>query len=154
MSSDHVELVLASSAGPGLRCWRSRRQLGQFRARALDLLDEVGLTDVSDAEAGSLAPGQMRALELGLALASDPQLLLLDEPATGLGVGDVDRLIGLVTRMAEGRTVVLVDHNLHVVECLADTVTVLQSGQVLAKGSYAQVGNDERVIAAYLGQAG
>jgi len=117
------------------------------------LLDQVGLADLSGLPAGSLAYGQKRALELALALALDPKLLLLDEPTAGMGVEDVDRTIALVKQVAQGRTVVLVDHNMHVVGSLADTVTVLQSGQVLAEGPYEQVRQDDRVIEAYLGTA-
>ena len=87
-----------------------------------------------------------------LALARDPRLLLLDEPTAGLGPEDIDGMIALVRRAALGRTVVLVDHNMRVVATLADTVTVLHAGRVLAEGSYAQVRHDERVITAYLGQ--
>jgi branched-chain amino acid transport system ATP-binding protein len=151
---DHVELALASPTGLGYRFWRSSAQMRQFRGRALDLLDQVGLADLSGAVAGALAYGQKRALELALALALDPQLLLLDEPTAGMGLEDVDRTIALVKKVSEGRTVVFVDHNMHVVGSLADTVTVLQSGQVLAEGSYDQVRHDERVVTAYLGQAG
>ena len=118
------------------------------------VLEQVGLADRSGQNAGSLAYGQKRALEMALALALDPRLLLLDEPTAGMGVEDVDRTIELVKRSSAGRTVVFVDHNMHVVGSLADTVTVLQSGQVLAQGSYDEVRNDERVITAYLGQAG
>ena len=71
-----------------------------------------------------------------------------------MGLEDVDRTIALVKKVASGRTVVFVDHNMHVVGSLADTVTVLQSGQILAEGTYEQVRNDEKVITAYLGQAG
>jgi branched-chain amino acid transport system ATP-binding protein len=151
---DHVELALASPTGLGYRFWRSSSQMRQFRERAMELLDQVGLSDRSGAVAGSLAYGQKRALELALALALDPQLLLLDEPTAGMGVEDVDRTIALVKQVGQGRTVVFVDHNMHVVGSLADTVTVLQSGQVLASGTYDQVRHDERVITAYLGQAG
>ena len=151
---DHVELALASPTGLGYRFWRSSGQMRRFRERALDLLDQVGLADRSGAAAGSLAYGQKRALELALALALDPQLLLLDEPTAGMGVEDVDRTIALVKKVSAGRTVVFVDHNMHVVGSLADTVTVLQSGRVLAEGPYDQVRNDEAVITAYLGQAG
>jgi branched-chain amino acid transport system ATP-binding protein len=151
---DHVELALASPTGLGYRFWRSSAQMRQFRDRAMELLGQVGLADRSGVPAGSLAYGQKRALELALALALDPQLLLLDEPTAGMGVEDVDRTIALVKQVAQGRTVVFVDHNMHVVGSLADTVTVLQSGQVLASGTYDQVRHDERVITAYLGQAG
>ncbi|SES32553.1 amino acid/amide ABC transporter ATP-binding protein 1, HAAT family [Pedococcus cremeus] len=151
---DHLELALASPTGMGYRFWRSNAQLRRFRDRAMELLDEVGLGDRAGQAAGSLAYGQKRALELALALALDPRLLLLDEPTAGMGLEDVDRTIALVKKVAAGRTVVFVDHNMHVVGSLADTVTVLQSGQVLAEGTYEQVRNDERVITAYLGQAG
>ncbi|HEX5512152.1 MAG TPA: hypothetical protein VFX41_10585, partial [Actinomycetales bacterium] len=96
--------------------------------------------------------GRKRALELALALALDPQLLLLDEPTAGMGIEDVQRTIDLVRKVSAGRTVVFVDHNMHVVGSLADRVTVLQSGRVLAEGSYDEVRTDERVVTAYLGE--
>ncbi len=150
---EHLELALASRTGLGMRFWQSVTRFGRFDDRATALLDQVGLADLSGLPAGSLAYGQKRALELALALALDPKLLLLDEPTAGMGVEDVDRTIALVKQVAEGRTVVLVDHNMHVVGSLAHTVTVLQSGQVLAEGPYEQVRQDDRVIEAYLGTA-
>ena len=78
--------------------------------------------------------------------------MLLDEPTAGMGVEDVQRTIDLIGRVAHGRTVVLVDHNMHVVGSLADRVTVLQQGRILAEGSYEQVRRDPRVITAYLGE--
>ena len=150
---EHLELALASRTGLGMRFWQSVSRFGRFEDRAMALLDQVGLADLSGLPAGSLAYGQKRALELALALALDPKLLLLDEPTAGMGVEDVDRTIALVKQVAQGRTVVLVDHNMHVVGSLADTVTVLQSGQVLAEGPYEQVRQDDRVIEAYLGTA-
>jgi branched-chain amino acid transport system ATP-binding protein len=80
-------------------------------------------------------------------------VMLLDEPTAGMGIEDVDRTIELVRRIAAGRTVVFVDHNMHVVGNLADRVTVLQQGKVLAEGAYDEVRNDDRVITAYLGEA-
>jgi branched-chain amino acid transport system ATP-binding protein len=79
-------------------------------------------------------------------------VLLLDEPTAGMGVEDVDRIIELIGRVRAGRTVVLVEHNMGVVARLADRVTVLQRGRVLAEGTYAEVRDDPRVIDAYLGQ--
>jgi branched-chain amino acid transport system ATP-binding protein len=90
---------------------------------------------------------------MALVLALEPRIMLLDEPTAGMGVEDVDRTIALVRRIAEGRTVVFVDHNMHVVGSLADRVTVLQAGRVLAEGSYDEVRTDQRVITAYLGEA-
>ena len=114
-SGEHLELALASRTGLGMRFWQSVTRFGRFEDRTTALLDQVGLADLSGLPAGSLAYGQKRALELALALALDPKLLLLDEPTAGMGVEDVDRTIALVKQVAEGRTVVLVDHNMHVV---------------------------------------
>jgi branched-chain amino acid transport system ATP-binding protein len=135
----------------GRQWWRSVRRLAVFKDRATELLAQVGLADLAGAPAASLAYGQKRALELAIALALDPKLLLLDEPTAGMGIEDVDRTIALVKSLAVGRTVVFVDHNMHVVGSLADRVTVLQSGQVLAEGPYDEVRADERVVSAYLG---
>ena len=151
---EHLELALASPTGIGYRFWTSRKRLGAFRERSMELLREVGLADRSGQRAGSLAYGQKRALEIALALALDPSLLLLDEPTAGMGLEDVDRTIALVKKVSDGRTVVFVDHNMHVVGSLADNVTVLQSGEVLAEGTYDEVRVDEKVITAYLGESG
>ncbi|HEU5160123.1 MAG TPA: ABC transporter ATP-binding protein [Streptosporangiaceae bacterium] len=149
----HVELALASGTGLGWRFWRSDRALRRFAERAGELLDQVGLADHGDVPAGSLAYGRKRALELALALALDPKVLLLDEPTSGMGVEDVDRTIELIRKIRAGRTVVLVEHNMNVVASLADRVTVLQHGKVLVEGPYAEVRRDPRVIAAYLGDS-
>jgi len=151
---EHLELALASPTGIGYRFWTSRKGLGAFRERSMELLSEVGLHDRSGQRAGSLAYGQKRALEIALALALDPSLLLLDEPTAGMGLEDVDRTIALVKKVSDGRTVVFVDHNMHVVGSLADSVTVLQSGEVLAEGTYDEVRRDDKVITAYLGESG
>ena len=148
---EHVELALQGRAGGGLRFWRSERVLEVHRSRADELLDQVGLADLATVRAGALSYGRKRALEIALALALDPQLLLLDEPTAGMGVEDVDRTIELVRQVSAGRTVVFVDHNMHVVGSLADRVTVLQAGQVLAEGTYEEVRRDPRVVTAYLG---
>jgi branched-chain amino acid transport system ATP-binding protein len=150
---EHVELALASPTGMGMQFWRSIKRMSVFKDRSMELLERVGLADRAAAPAGSLAYGQKRALELAIAMALDPKLLLLDEPTAGMGIEDIDRTIALVKQLAVGRTVVFVDHNMHVVGSLADTVTVLQAGEVLAEGPYEQVRNDERVITAYLGSA-
>jgi branched-chain amino acid transport system ATP-binding protein len=151
---EHLELALASPTGLGYHFWSSRKRLGQFKARAMELLSQIGLADRAGVTAGSLAYGQKRALEIALAIANDPELLLLDEPTAGMGLEDVDRTIELVKQVSKGRSVVFVDHNMHVVGSLADRVTVLQSGEVLAEGTYDEVRNDEKVITAYLGETG
>ncbi|NVI88179.1 ABC transporter ATP-binding protein [Actinomadura sp. BRA 177] len=149
----HLELALASGTGLGWRFWRSDRTLSRFAGRAGELLDRVGLVGHGDVPAGSLSYGSKRALELALALALDPKVLLLDEPTAGMGVEDVERTIELVRQIRDGRTVVLVEHNMNVVASLADRVTVLQHGRVLAEGPYAEIRHDPRVITAYLGDS-
>ena len=152
-SREQLELALQGLTSQGLRFWRSEKLLGRHRARVDELLTQVGLMPLAEKPVGLLAYGQKRALELALVLALDPRVMLLDEPTAGMGVEDVDRTIELVRRIAAGRTVVFVDHNMHVVGSLADRVTVLQQGKVLAEGAYDEVRNDERVITAYLGEA-
>jgi branched-chain amino acid transport system ATP-binding protein len=148
---EHVELALQSHSGLGWRFWRSEKLMRRWTPRALELLDEVGLADAARTPASVLAYGRKRALELAIALALEPRILLLDEPTAGMGLEDVDRTVELIGRVRTGRTVVLVEHNMRVVGRLADRVTVLQSGRVLVEGPYEQVRTDERVIAAYLG---
>ncbi|MET8152814.1 ATP-binding cassette domain-containing protein, partial [Actinoplanes sp. NPDC005259] len=120
---------------------------------ALALLDDVGLADAAEVPAAALAYGRKRALELAVALALDPRVLLLDEPTAGMGAEDVERTIALIRTVRAGRTVVLVEHNMRVVANLADRVTVLTHGTVLVEGGYAEVRADPRVITAYLGAA-
>lgn len=150
---EHVELALQSGTGLGYRFWRSDRLVRRFAARAAELLEEVGLAARADQPAGSLTYGEKRALELALALALSPTLMLLDEPTAGMSVGDIDRTIELIRRLRADRTIVLVEHNMNVVGALADRVTVLQFGEVLVEGPYDQVRDDPRVIAAYLGES-
>jgi branched-chain amino acid transport system ATP-binding protein len=150
---EHVELALQGGTGLGWRFWRSEKQLARFGDRAKELLGQVRLADLAETHAGALSYGHKRALELALALALDPKVLLLDEPTAGMGAEDVDATVELIGRVREGRTVVLVEHNMNVVASLADKVTVLQSGRVLAEGPYAEIRHDPRVIAAYLGDA-
>ncbi|WP_326564227.1 ABC transporter ATP-binding protein [Micromonospora peucetia] len=150
---EHVELALQSPSGLGWRFWRSAKLMRRYTERAGELLNMVGLAELSEAPAEALAYGRKRALELAIALALDPKVLLLDEPTAGMGLEDVDRTVELVSRVRQGRTVVLVEHNMSVVGRLADTVTVLQAGKVLVEGPYEQVRADERVITAYLGAA-
>ena len=148
----HVELALQGREGQGYRFWQSDKRLARFADEAHDLLGQVGLEALARHAAGTLSYGQKRALELALALALSPKLLLLDEPTAGMGIEDVAKTIDLIARVQADRTVVLVEHNMKVVGSLADRVTVLQFGQILAEGPYDEVRADPRVVTAYLGE--
>ncbi len=119
------------------------------RARAL--LDDVGLSEYDETPAVLLSYGRKRALEIATTLALDPRMLLLDEPTAGMTHEDVDRIVALIKRIRVGRTILMVEHNLSVVEGLCDRITVLARGQVLAEGDYATVSRNPEVVAAYLG---
>jgi branched-chain amino acid transport system ATP-binding protein len=153
MVIEHVFLALQSTTSLGYRFWLPERILDRFRDRAVEILAEVELVDVADREVHTLPYGQKRALELAVVLARSPALLLLDEPTAGMSVTDVDRITSLIKRVSARCTVVLVEHNMGVVSQLADHVTVLDSGSILAEGPYAVVRQDPRVITAYLGEA-
>src|ERR1044071_8748463 len=130
---------------------RQRRGLDSFNERALSLIDDVGLSDFVRVTAVELPYGRKRALEIATTLALDPELLLLDEPTAGMGHEDIDRISGLIKRVSANRTVLMVEHNLSVVENLCSKITVLTRGRVLAEGDYATVSNNPDVREAYMG---
>ena len=152
-SLQNVRVALQRARGGSFDFWRSEAVLDRFNGRAMELLDDVGLREFTDVPAGQLAYGRKRALEIATTLALDPEMLLLDEPTAGMTHGDVDRTVALIRRIRAGRTILMVEHNLSVVEGLCDTITVLTRGRVLAEGDYANVSRNPDVITAYLGSA-
>jgi branched-chain amino acid transport system ATP-binding protein len=125
----------------------------RVRRDALDLLERVGLADLSAVEAERLSHGDQRVLEMALALATQPRLLLLDEPTAGMSPHETDRMVGLIVALAEseGLTVLLSEHDMDVVFGISDEVTVLHQGMVISRGTPAEVAEDERVVEVYLG---
>jgi branched-chain amino acid transport system ATP-binding protein len=120
-----------------------------------DILNQVGIpADWRDRPANALPYGLKRSLELGISLAAQPDLLLLDEPTAGMTVQDIKRITELIGRISAGRTVIVVEHNLGVIADLAKEIVVMQQGQVLTRGPYDEVRRDQRVIDAYLGTRG
>src|SRR5512135_2618962 len=148
---ENVRVALQRRLGTSFHFWRSERSLATLDGRAAELLAEVGLEDQRDTVTVELPYGRKRALELATTLALEPELMLLDEPTQGMGHEDVGRVVALIRRVARGRTVLMVEHNLSVVQDLADRVTVLARGSVLAEGTYAEVSRDPAVLEAYIG---
>jgi branched-chain amino acid transport system ATP-binding protein len=148
---DNVRVALQNKLGNSYRFWRSENSLRSLNARAVELLEQVDLAGHAGAVAADLSYGRKRALELATTLAMDPELLLLDEPTSGMGHEDVGRVTALIRKVAVKRTVLMVEHNLRMVADLSDTITVLQRGNVLAEGSYDELSRDARVRSAYMG---
>jgi branched-chain amino acid transport system ATP-binding protein len=148
---ENVRMALQRARGASFDFWRSESVLTVYDDRARELLEDVGLTEYAETQAVQLSYGRKRALEIATTLALDPEMMLLDEPTAGMAHDDVDRIVALIRRIRAGRTILMVEHNLSVVEGLCDTITVLTRGRVLAEGDYATVSKNPEVIAAYLG---
>ncbi|KZD08356.1 ABC transporter ATP-binding protein [Oceanibaculum pacificum] len=151
---ENVRLAVQRRRGGSFDFWRSKGLLRDLEPRAMELVEAVGLGDVAGVTAEALSYGRKRALELATTLALDPEIMLLDEPMAGMGHEDIGRITDLIRTAAQGRTVLLVEHNLNVVANLCDRITVLMRGEILAEGDYATVSKDPRVIEAYIGGAG
>jgi branched-chain amino acid transport system ATP-binding protein len=143
--------VAAQSHGLSFNFWSRAAALADVRHKAEAILQEVGLWDKRAMIAAHLSHGEKRHLELGIALATDPTLLLLDEPTAGMSPEETDETIHLIRRIAEGRTVVLVEHKMKVVMNISDRITVLHQGQVLAEGPPGEIRANARVQQTYLG---
>jgi len=146
-----VRVALQRKRGDNFDFWRSKRVLNQYDARARELLEEVGLTPFAQSLASEISYGRKRALEIATTLALEPEMMLLDEPMAGMGHEDIDRIVALIRRVSVNRTVLMVEHNLNVVQHLSDRITVLTRGRVLAEGDYATVSQNADVKTAYLG---
>ena len=151
---ENVRIALQRQLGTEFYFWRPENSLNVLNARAEELLLEVGLIDFIKEEAVSLPYGRKRALEIATTLAMEPELMLLDEPTQGMGHEDVERVTELIERVSAGRTILMVEHNMKVVSSIADRITVLQRGSVLAEGSYQDVSNNPLVVEAYMGSHG
>ncbi|MBU1360217.1 MAG: ABC transporter ATP-binding protein [Gammaproteobacteria bacterium] len=148
---ENVRLGLQRSLGTAYHFWKSEKTLRPLEARARELLAQVGLEDAADEQTVNLPYGRKRALEIATTLAMEPELMLLDEPTQGMGHEDVHRVAELIKSVSVGRTILMVEHNMNVVSDIADTITVLQRGAVLAEGPYDKVSSDPRVMEAYMG---
>jgi len=150
---ENVRVALQRKLGTSFHFWRPERTLHSLDARAIELLTLVDLAQYAALPAVELSYGRKRALEIATTLAMEPTLMLLDEPTQGMGLEDVDRIRALIKKVAADRTVLMVEHNMSVVSSIADTITVLQRGAVLAEGPYGEVSRNPAVIEAYMGTA-
>jgi branched-chain amino acid transport system ATP-binding protein len=148
---DNVTIALQRPLGVSYRFWKSSTMVRRLRERALELLGDVGLAAYADVKTVELSYGHKRALEIATTLAMDPVLMLLDEPTQGMGHEDVDRVTALIDKVSKGRTILMVEHNMKMVSSIADTITVLQRGEILAEGDYAVVSANPQVKEAYMG---
>jgi branched-chain amino acid transport system ATP-binding protein len=148
---ENVRVALQRSLNTSFYFWRSGKSLTKLDDRAMQLLAEVRLDEWARTLASDLPYGRKRALELATTLALDPELMLLDEPTQGMGHEDVSRVTQLIKQVSANRTVLMVEHNMSVVSSIADTISVLQRGRVIAAGPYAEVSKNPQVVEAYMG---
>ncbi|WP_227010666.1 PAS-domain containing protein [Pelagibius marinus] len=150
---ENVRVALQRKHGMDIHFWRPLRSLDVLNDEVDRLLADVGLESFAEIPAVELPYGRKRALEIATTLALDPEMMLLDEPTQGMGHEDVGRIASLIRKVAEGRTVLMVEHNLGVVANLSNWITVLQRGEILAEGTYGEVSRNPAVIDAYMGSA-
>jgi len=149
---EHLALALQASASASIGAWRPVASERAWWERAREQLAALGLGDQADAMVHTLSHGQRRALEVGVAVAASPRLVLLDEPMAGMGPDESARMEALIARLAQQTTVLLIEHDVDAVFRLAHRVSVLVSGRIIASATPDEVRRDAQVIGAYLGQ--
>jgi branched-chain amino acid transport system ATP-binding protein len=150
---ENVRAALQRNLGTSFHFWKAESSLTHLHERAHQLLAEVDLHSFADELTVNLPYGRKRALELATTMALEPELMLLDEPTQGMGHEDVHRVTELIKKVSAGRTILMVEHNMNVVSSIADCITVLQRGAIIADGPYAEVSANPQVIEAYMGSA-
>lgn len=148
---ENVRIGLQRTLGTSYCFWKSQASLAQLNDRAMALLEQVDLGEFAATVTVDLPYGRKRALEIATTLAMEPELMLLDEPTQGMGHEDVSRVTELIKKVSSGRTILMVEHNMHVVSGICDRISVLQRGAILAEGTYAEVSNNPEVMEAYMG---
>lgn len=144
-------LAVSFPRGRGVFGALAFRTTDEVRQRVTDVAAEIGLADTLEREAAQLSHGQKQWLEIGMLLMQEPQLLMLDEPIAGMSVRERELTAELLKRISKGRAVIVIEHDMDFVQQIADKVTVMHQGKILAEGSMAQVQKDPRVIDVYLG---
>jgi branched-chain amino acid transport system ATP-binding protein len=152
-AQDNVALAVQAHAGHSFRFWADARRDPALRQPALAALAQVGLQDRADVPAASLSHGEQRQLEIAMALATKPSLLLLDEPMAGMGADESRRMVQTLLALKQHHTILLIEHDMDAVFALADRITVLLYGRAIATGTAAAIRADPAVRRAYLGDA-
>jgi len=150
---DNVALGVQAHRGHSFRFWKPARAIKPLRDRAREILEQIELTGQDDRKVSSLSHGERRQVEIAVALATDPTLLLLDEPMAGMGSSESAQMVQILKRMKGEKTIVLIEHDMDVVFALADRISVLVYGQIIATGSPDEIRQNEDVRRAYLGEA-
>ena len=149
---ENVMLAVQAHSGSSFRFWRPAREEAALRSPARAILEEVGLGERCDVLAANLAHGEQRALEIATALATRPRLMLLDEPVAGMGAEETQRMIAFLSTLKGGKTLILVEHDMDAVFSLADRISVLVYGRIIATGTPQEVRANAEVRRAYLGE--
>jgi branched-chain amino acid transport system ATP-binding protein len=148
---ENIQIALQRATSESFKFWKHESCLNRLTPKTEELAGELGLANVIDVLAVELPYGRKRALEIATTLALEPELVLLDEPMSGLAHEDIPLVSAIIKQAAKSRTVIMVEHNLAVVAELADTITVLTRGQILVEGSYDTISKHPDVREAYLG---
>jgi branched-chain amino acid transport system ATP-binding protein len=149
---DNVALAVQAHAGHSFRFWRAARDDSALTEPAVRILDRIGLLPRQNVLAANLSHGEQRQLEIAMALATQPRLLLLDEPVAGMGTDESLRMVELLAGLKGEKTIVLVEHDMDAVFTLADRISVLVYGRIIATGTPVEIRANQEVRAAYLGE--
>ncbi len=149
---ENVRLAAQSRAPHAWRWLRRATAFADTNARAEKAIELAGLTHRRDMVAGAISHGEQRQLEVAMSLATEPQVILLDEPLAGMGTVEAERMVDLLHRLKADHAVMLVEHDMDAVFALADQLTVMVNGQVIASGTPDEIRSDAKVQAAYLGE--
>ena len=148
---ENVMLAVQAHSGHSYCFWQDARQDDQLVEPALKVLKQVGLLGRKNIMTRELSHGEHRQLEIAMALATQPKLLLLDEPMAGMGAEETQKLIAILKKLKTGKTMILIEHDMNAVFSLADQITVMVYGKIIATGSPKEIRANQKVKAAYLG---
>lgn len=148
---ENVHTVLMSKNHIRYNFLRNVKRWEKVAQEAVSLLEQIGLLEKKEVPAGFLSYGEQRGLEVGLTIASDPEVILLDEPTAGMSMDETRQAIKLIDRVTKGKTLVIIEHDMEVIFSLADVITVMHYGEIVATGSPEEIRKDQKVKEAYLG---